>query len=797
MSKTIEHEYSDNHIGPNDAQLPPCKSKDQFTLSDAQSLSLEGFSASTTDQSTSIQSFANPKPVNRSSAKTVWALFFWPSIILTMLIISLFVVFPYVVDPRLAFAIIAIPAICTGLFHWSHMRTLSSSIYMERNEIRQRLEALQDRTWELRESEERYRSLEEAFGDLIVHRSGDGIVSYMNDAFASIFNAKPHDYIGKELSLSFLEENQSQVKLWPGTMREVKIDTSAGERWFAWLDLPVRDETSGESSLRTVARDISEQKRIELELREASSKAQAASHAKSRFLANVSHEMRTPLNGILGMSGLLTDTHLTPEQSAYVDAVHNSGTALLALIEDILDITLIESGKLEIKAAELNPGRLVEDVCELLSSRAHIKNISISSHVARDVPELIKSDPGRLRQVLINLVGNALKFTETGGVHVELSVFDTGKTDHGSNEKELLFEVIDTGVGITSSDQRKIFDEFAQADSGNTRQHGGAGLGLAISKRIAQEMGGHLDLESVPDEGSSFKFHVVAIDLKPPHNNTLLEGKNIHLLGGTVHEGNTICSYVKESNGTAKHIHEISEMKSYFSIETDINCSSDIYLIDEKIIDDILPAINELKEEGISLPRLIILLEPEARSRMKQYLNSGFDGYLIKPLRKASLLSLLANNEHQIRDDRESSQAKQWAAPLDNVSTSTRILLAEDNDINAMLARSILEKAGHEVTRVENGREALALSIGGETSRRFDLVFMDLQMPIMDGLDALDALRAEEKSSNIAELPVFILTADEQPETREKAANLGANGFLTKPLKPSALLDVVNSIYQA
>jgi signal transduction histidine kinase len=332
---------------------------------------------------------------------------------------------------------------------------------------------------------------------------------------------------------------------------DVKISTREGERWFAWLDLPVRDEATGETAIRTMIRDITRQKNIEQELRRTSQNSEAASHAKSRFLANVSHEMRTPLNGILGMSGLLADTPLTQEQEAYVDAVHDSGTALLTLIEDILDLTVVEAGKLDLKPDPMKPGRLVEDVCELLSSRAHDKGISISSYIGPSVPDLIEIDSGRLRQVLINLVGNALKFTESGGVHI--NIITLGSVGIPGQKTTLHFEVSDTGPGVSLEDQHKIFEEFAQADNESTRQHGGAGLGLSISKRIVEEMGGKIDLVSRINEGSTFEFTIDVITkqaAQTEHHSSILKDRKILVLGANQFETQTLKSYITDHGGT-------------------------------------------------------------------------------------------------------------------------------------------------------------------------------------------------------------------------------------------------------
>ena len=726
---------------------------------------------------------ADRNPDREGTKSGLWNGFYWSAAAILFLAIAGFAQLSADIDFRVALSFIAILVLALCAFHWGQARTSGRANARAMDQLRQRLEELQDRTWELRESEERHRSLAEAFGDLMMHRSEAGVVIYVNDAFSAAFGRAPNDYIGQKFEMDFLEETAYETDTLPDTtVRQVKVDTPHGTRWFAWLDLSIRDETTGGSSIRTVARDITEQKRVELKLREASRNAEASSRAKSRFLANVSHEMRTPLNGILGMSGLLADTSLSPEQSAYVDAVHESGQALLGLIEDILDTTLIEAGKLEIKPGSTNPTHLVESVCELLASRAHLKGISISSHIARDVPEFVELDAGRLRQVLINLVGNALKFTEVGGVIVRLS-----RIVGNDKDNQLLFEVEDTGAGISKADQGLVFGEFAQVDSASTRKHGGAGLGLAISRSIIRKMGGDINLQSTPGKGSIFRFwlSVPGAGTNPDATTMVFEGRKILIAGGTRFEKSALSSYITSHGGKTGFL-ATDQASSAFEE------GWDTVLVDQNIAPDPVSLLQDIKSSNTNTTRSIILLEPENRSRLRGYLDNGFDGYLIKPVRSATLLAHLDGGEAEALDDRGASPAKQWGQTLEAADTPLNILLAEDNDINALLARSVLEKAGHTVVRAENGEDAFAMYLENKPLGAFDLVFMDLQMPIMDGLDALKLIRDAEIGSADAAMPVYILTADEQPATREKAAKIGATGFLTKPIDPSELLKVAN-----
>lgn len=713
---------------------------------------------------------------NTSSKWNLWNIIFWCSIFMALFASIAPIFFELHQSAMLVMGVVTASLTMAIIAHVLQTKKLAQANSQERAELELQLDILQNRTWELRESEERHRSLIEAFGDIIMHRSADGMVTYVNEAFVSTFGDENHRFLNKPFKPDLLEEVKRSESNDSEIMWDVKIKTKKGERWFAWLDLSLRDDITGETAVRTMIRDITRQKNIELELRKTSQTSQAASHAKSRFLANVSHEMRTPLNGILGMSGLLADTPLTPEQQAYVDAVHDSGTALLTLIEDILDMTVVEAGRLELKTTSTKPRRLVEDVCELLSSRAHEKNISISSYVSASVPELIEVDSGRLRQVLINLVGNALKFTEKGGVHLKL------ETETSNNRKtRLKFEVSDTGPGISLDDQHKIFEEFAQADNESTRKHGGAGLGLSISKRIIEEMGGKIDLVSEIDKGSTFKFTIDVNVTQIAQNSQVLSGKDILILGTDYYENLSLQSYLKDHGATNS------------TLET-LPASFDTVLIDQTLDINSPEVLSLLELCKKAHKRAIILLEAKSRSQLDAYMAAGFDGYLIKPVRKHSLINLIAGNESTGPDSREISDSKNWSSTLVATTQPRRILIAEDNEINAKLARAILEKAGHSITRAENGSEAVSLWQEHKGDDAFDLIFMDLQMPVMDGLDALQEIRTIEKDNQYKQLPIFILTADEKVDTRDKALKFGATGFLTKPLEPEKLLGAADNI---
>ncbi len=718
----------------------------------------------------------------------LWGYVFWPTIALIFIASVASLLISETAFSNLMFLAIACWAIVAGIVQFYQTRSFVLRLSAEKRDLQNKFETLQDRTWELRESEERYRSLAEAFGDILLHRNHRGEVTYANEAFLEMFGLRQEEVTGQTFTPKLVNETVHPGSQSNTTVKEVEIETAKGTKWLAWLDLPVRDEITGENALRTVARDITQQKTIELELRNSGEKAQAASHAKSRFLANVSHEMRTPLNGILGMSGLLADTSLTSEQRNYVHAVHDSGAALLTLIEDILDTTLIEANKLELKPSETNPGRLVEDICELLASRAHGKSISISSHIDKSVPANVKLDSGRLRQILINLVGNAVKFTETGGVHISLTYTD--KHDENPTTPSLEFEVSDTGPGISQADQQLVFEEFSQGDPETTRRHGGAGLGLAISKRIIEAMNGEITLQSSVGNGSTFKFCLPLQPINERRDETSslnLNGQAVTLIGAQPLISKTIEAYVKDHGGQFKFQQSFEKVP-----DNSATTGLGIVLVDYNYLEPIPHALNLLDELRKNSDRLIVLVQPEQRTSLDRLMTMGFDAYLIKPLRKNSLLNILKPDADLEAKAPPQSGAEMFASALQKAERPKQILLAEDNDINALLARSILEKAGHTVTRAVNGAEALSLIKERSGAEIFDLILMDLQMPVMDGLEALKNLRGDENNTKSKDIPVYILTADEQEETRIASTEAGANGFLTKPLDPNAILTIAN-----
>ncbi len=361
-----------------------------------------------------------------------------------------------------------------------------------------RHDELIDRIWELREAEERARSLLETQGDVIVRRDATGRITYANDAFCALAAQGRDALVGDSFTLPVLEQGDYAVLADGTRVYDQKIACGDSARWIAWRAVMVRSDAGTE--VQAVGRDVTGRVEAERALEAARDQAQAANHAKSRFLATVSHEIRTPLSGVIGMTDLLLDTPLTPEQTTYVKAAKSSGETLLTLIEEILDFSKIEAGRLELTARPFSLTALVESVVELLAPRAQGKGIEIASYIDDRLPSRLVGDEARLRQVLLNLAGNAVKFTERGGA----AIIAEPEEITGS----VRFTVRDTGIGLKREDHGRVFLDFEQADGSSTRKFGGTGLGLAISRRIVDRMGGRIEIESEPGKGAAFSFSV-------------------------------------------------------------------------------------------------------------------------------------------------------------------------------------------------------------------------------------------------------------------------------------------------
>jgi len=628
-------------------------------------------------------------------------------------------------------------------------------------------EALIDRNWELKEAEERARSLFESQGDLIVLRDHQGRITFANDAYCALAGQQRRALVGTRFDFDVLEQGDSARESNGTRIHDQRISTPLGARWIAWREGFVRLDAGQPAELQSVGRDVTDRTESERALSEARDQADAANRAKSRFLAMASHEIRTPLNGIIGMGGLLLDTTLTLEQTTYARAVKTSGEALMALIEELLDYSKIEAGKLDLDQRPFALSTLIEEVTELLAPRAQAKNLEIAAYVDERLPLEVTGDAARLRQVLLNLAGNAIKFTASGGVALIV--------EPGIWPNEISFLVRDTGIGIAPEAQSRIFREFEQADDRVARTYGGTGLGLAISERIVKRMGGRITLESQPGKGSTFE---VAIPLAPSHGDAGrtafpspdLTGKSILLVADGI-EASLIARRLERWGGQTCLVADAAVAEALLPER-----SWHAMLVDRALGAAIVDRLGDVAIAHAT--QRLVLLTPSSRH---DKLSSAFTGFLVKPLRAASLAARLALTPEVASPDLAPEPVE--PAPIRQPAGGLSILVAEDNEINALLMRSLLTKLGHRVVIAVHGEAALESWLAANSAGTpYDLVLMDIQMPQLDGIEATKRIRAHEATIGGYHTPILALTANTLVEDRYACFEAGMNGFLIKPL---------------
>jgi len=653
----------------------------------------------------------------------------------------------------------------------------------------------------LRESESRFRSLADQAPVKIWISESDGTLSWFNQGWLdftgqtleSLLGQGWKEFIHPDDLGPLLDDYQSAMTERRRHRGDFRLRRFDGQyRWQMGSGDPRFHPDGSFAGFIGCTVDVSE-------IRTAKEAAESANRAKSEFLANMSHEIRTPMNGILGMTELALETSLTPRQRDYLSLVKSSADSLLTVINDVLDFSKIEAGKLSLDPIPFKFREALEDTMRTLARRAHDKGLELACRIAPEVPDSLVGDPTRLRQVVVNLVGNAIKFTDRGEVVVSVRV---RRLD--DNEATLDFDVADTGIGISPDKRRAIFEPFEQADGSTTRRYGGTGLGLAISTKLVEMMGGSISVEGTVGTGSTFSFdatfEVGVVNDRPGHQDHLEQITDVRIL-------------VVDDNQTNRRILEEVLWNWGANPTTAVDGHSALALIrqgersgrpfDVVLIDGMMPEMDGFELAGRILdkptrpaPVLIMLTSGDLSGDSERARGLGIAAYLTKPVRQSELFDTLMQNVNRSSVSVDFEEADKLLsskkAPGENepsMKQTLHVLLAEDNIVNQKVAVGLLTKLGHETTVVGNGR--LALEAWREHS--FDLILMDISMPVMGGFEALAAIRAEEQSVE-RHIAVVALTAHAMKGDRERCLEAGFDQYLAKPIQLSDLRSVVDQI---
>ncbi|MGJ3189274.1 response regulator [Paenarthrobacter sp. FR1] len=632
-------------------------------------------------------------------------------------------------------------------------------------------------------------------GDAIIGETPDGVITSWNPGAERIFGYPASEAIGRKgdffvpAELMEKEREALEATAHSGDVQNYETRRRRGDGEVIPVSVtlsPVRGDT-GIRGVATISRDITERKAAETELLAAREAALEASRLKSEFLATMSHEIRTPLNAVIGLTSLMMDTPLSEGQRQYAQGVKGAGEVLLTLINDILDFSKLEAGKVDLDVNSFDPRALVDEVAGLVAEAAQGKNLELISYCHPDVPERLMGDSGRIRQILLNLSSNAVKFTPAGEVEIQVSV-----VSRDPENAALRFEVRDTGIGISAEDHHRLFESFAQADASTTRRYGGTGLGLAISRRLTEVMGGRIGLESEPGTGSKFWF-VLELPVGPAVSDTgtlpaTLAGRRVLVV-----DDNATNRLVLETQLASWGMQPVavadaaSAMDAYRTAVLNSR-PYDIAVVDMCMPDtDGLELARTIKNEGNgSGSPGIILLTSTMQVDRSDLASAGIREYLTKPVRSSEfynrLLRLMAT-----RTPGAPALPVQPAivASDEPVPRIGKLLVAEDNEVNQLVARGMANRLGYDVDIVDDGAKAVAAALSGT----YAAVLMDCHMPVMDGFDATRAIRARNGQS--ARIPIIAMTAGALNEDRERCFAAGMDDYISKPVDLAKLGEVL------
>lgn len=686
----------------------------------------------------------------------------------------------------------------------------------------------------LKESEVKYRELVQNANSIILRMSPEGVVTFFNEFAERFFGFSEAEIVGKNVIGTIVPERDTSNRDLTEMIRDIGQHPERyssnenenmrrnGERvWVAWTNRVITDDSGNYKEVFCVGNDVTERKRAEeavLKAKEemeranrelakaidhahqAALEARLANAAKSEFLANMSHEIRTPLNGIIGMTDLLAETELSAEQKDYIDIVRGSGQSLLSLINDLLDFSKIEAGKIELEHVEFDLRDMVENVGTLLAPKAYQKGLEFVMLLPHDIPSRVKGDPGRLRQILINLVGNAIKFTEEGEIVVRVSR-EGCSAGHSPEKARIRFDVEDTGIGIPHHRQSKIFEAFTQGDSSTTRKYGGTGLGLAITKRLCEAMGTLMTVESTPDEGSKFSF-VVEFEVSSQESGRAdrpvmsLPGESQHPFRILLVDDNTTNRTVLREQLSTEACEVIEAANGTEGLERMEESSSGSTPFEVALVDFLMPDMSgeDFARKVKSDPRfadthLILVTSMPRRGDAARMSEIGFDAYLPKPVRWGQLHAVMKKVMEGTAQAKGEPRTLITRHSLREQSRA-RLLLVEDNPINQKVAICLLQKLGFACDVAVNGAEALeALA-----ARGYDLVFMDCQMPEIDGFEATRQIRAREDGHRT---PVVAMTALTMQEDIARCVRAGMDDYVPKPIDAISLKRVLGKFLGA